>query len=484
MIEENTIWDFIIVGTGMGGGPVGKILAEAGHSVLFLEQGRSPDSPNAIKGQFAEVASINSNSNDTFAAAGRSSQVFINQGVRGSPRILPFLGSGVGGSSALYGMVMERFHARDFLTWPIIPGEIEGYYGLAEKLFRVSRISKPDHPGNQRLLKYLENQGLNSYFLPLANDDGPDCGSCQSILCASGCKNDSYKICVAPALASGNAKLLTEFRVNKLHVSEGLVTGVTGHWQKKNITLRSKTVILSAGALQTPLLLLASDLNPSKQVGKNLMRHLVDLYALKIDSDPSNKKIKEIGFFETHTVQSFGRLPPPEVLFEQLKSNVTLNYGVLMAKAVAALRPLFIGVFGKISAGRLVMASILEDAPSSENRIWQSGDDVFLSYEISATDNENLQKSRRRLKKLFKPFSPLLIKAAEKNEMLAHACGTCRMGENPGTSVVDPKGKVHGIKNLFVSDASVFPTSGRANPALTIAANSLRLANFILKDSK
>jgi choline dehydrogenase-like flavoprotein len=74
--------------------------------------------------------------------------------------------------------------------------------------------------------------------------------------------------------------------------------------------------------------------------------------------------------------------------------------------------------------------------------------------------------------------------ASEKNEMLAHVCGTCRMGDDPLQSVVDPNNRVHGIENLYVVDGSFFPTSGGTNPALTIAANSLRVADVLIRGRK
>ena len=66
-----------------------------------------------------------------------------------------------------------------------------------------------------------------------------------------------------------------------------------------------------------------------------------------------------------------------------------------------------------------------------------------------------------------------------------HVYGTCRMGNNPELSVVDPSLRFHGISNLFVTDASVFPTSGGGeSPSLTIEALSLRAADLLLKDLK
>jgi choline dehydrogenase-like flavoprotein len=60
-----------------------------------------------------------------------------------------------------------------------------------------------------------------------------------------------------------------------------------------------------------------------------------------------------------------------------------------------------------------------------------------------------------------------------------HPCGTCVMGDDPATSVVDRDCRAHGLANLFIADASFMPTSGATNPALTIAANALRVSDAI-----
>ena len=74
----------------------------------------------------------------------------------------------------------------------------------------------------------------------------------------------------------------------------------------------------------------------------------------------------------------------------------------------------------------------------------------------------------------------MLIKQAENNQRIAHVCGTCRFGDDPASSVLDRNNRAHGVANLYVVDASFFPSSGGTNPALTIAANALRVAEHML----
>jgi choline dehydrogenase-like flavoprotein len=78
------------------------------------------------------------------------------------------------------------------------------------------------------------------------------------------------------------------------------------------------------------------------------------------------------------------------------------------------------------------------------------------------------------------PHRFLLIKQAESNQRLAHVCGTCRFGDDAQSSVLDANNKAHDLENLYIVDGSFLPSSGGTNPALTIAANALRVADYLI----
>jgi choline dehydrogenase-like flavoprotein len=488
------IWDYIIIGTGMGGGPVGLRLAQAGFSVLFLEKGRSPLNPDSLKGQFAELFPQTVETQDeTLKRAGRWSQEVSDCSGSKPQKIMPFIGSGVGGSSALYGAVLQRFRPSEYAQWPVSSAALETYYQQAETLFRVQKSESLSHPGNQQLFSYLCQQNLHPYHLPFAIENKKGCSGCQSFLCAQNCKNESGKICIEKAVADFGATLLADCNVEKIEISGSLATGVTGTRNGETFVHKSRQIILAAGALQSPVLLQKSGIGArSGQVGRNLMRHFVDLYALKIDSDPQNGRAKEIGFddFYQHegqtlgTVQSFGRLPPISVILQEMETDFNPKRRKSLALLFRLIKPFLRFFIQRLTSGRLVMASILEDSPSPENRVWSENGKLCIAYTISRVDQEKIHLMRKKLKKLFAPLSLFFIPSAEKNKMLAHVCGTCRMGTDPMTSVVDPNNKVHGFDNLYITDSSFFPTSGGTNPALTIAANSLRVADLLIANEK
>jgi choline dehydrogenase-like flavoprotein len=146
-------------------------------------------------------------------------------------------------------------------------------------------------------------------------------------------------------------------------------------------------------------------------------------------------------------------------------------------------KPLVRAHLERVLAEGPILASIVEDLPYRGNRVEldRATGQITLHYRVQATERKRIEQMRQHLRRLFKPFHPMLIRQAENNERLAHVCGTCRFGEDPANSVLDRDNRAHGVENLYVADASFFPTSAGINPGLTIAANALRAADNILK---
>jgi choline dehydrogenase-like flavoprotein len=107
---------------------------------------------------------------------------------------------------------------------------------------------------------------------------------------------------------------------------------------------------------------------------------------------------------------------------------------------------------------------------------------LSFTYSISDFDKARLRAFRRKIQTLLKPYRVRRIGQATNNRVLAHACGTCRFGTDPNSSVLDASNKAHGLANLYVVDASFFPSSGGTNPALTIAANALRVGDHLIRE--
>ncbi|MFK7976872.1 MAG: GMC oxidoreductase [Halioglobus sp.] len=535
---KNQSWDYIVIGTGMGGATAGLELARRGASVLFLEMGQSHlDSRHTLSGNFAETfldsqkmrEQPDTHRRETLISAGRYCRPIEDSSNPAKPkRFIPFIGSGTGGSTALYGMALERFFPADFQggtigaanasddQWPLSYSDIAPYYASAETLFRVRggqdplreataadyAAAPPLSNANELMSNALAAKGLHPYQLPMACEFVPDCATCQSYLCTKGCKVDA-SVCVRLAVDNHRAELLDHCEVTLIEANEAQATAVQCTREGETFTLSANRLILAAGALETPSLLLRSTsaawpnglANQNDQVGRNLMRHYVDLYAVFTSPKPNpSQRTKEIAFNDFYlrgdeklgSVQSFGLLPPAKELADEIASDVRHTAGAIAGALFKVVKPLVALVLGQIFSRTLILASTLEDQPFDDNRVTlkpakgnPDKHEIHIHYVVRDSEKSRIEKMRTLMKTALKPMRFLLLKQAENNERLAHVCGTARMGHNPKTSVCDENQKAHGIDNLYIADGSVFPSSGGINPSLTIAALSLRLAKHL-----
>ena len=104
---------------------------------------------------------------------------------------------------------------------------------------------------------------------------------------------------------------------------------------------------------------------------------------------------------------------------------------------------------------------------------------MHFEYRYSEELRERTRLYRKRLAAVLKPHHRIMVLTGENNLNFGHTCGTCRFGDDPATSVLDRNNRAHDVENLYVTDASFFPSSGGTNPSLTIAANALRVADAI-----
>jgi choline dehydrogenase-like flavoprotein len=528
---ERVVWDVIVVGTGMGGGMLGYSLARSGRRVLFVEKGCStlPGVSGTIRSSTPEVAEPLAGRSaeayhDVLARAGRSTDEIEDISGRFSRRFVPVIGSGTGGSSALYGMVCERFFARDFTprqdfrnpgdstvpdAWPVTYDQMRPWYAAAEKLLGVRGQPDPLRPeaadanlpaappfsvDNQPLVDHLVSRGLHPYHLPMACDYTEGCATCQGYLCDQSCKNDAARNCLLPALAEHGAQLLTECRVVRLDADASQVRQVICEHPSGMLALKAKVVVLAAGAVISPVLLLNSRsgdwprglANGSDWVGRNLMRHAVD--GIEVWPQPDSKitaENKQIGlndfyFWEGRkygTVQSVGAMPPIEAL---------TNHPGWQHKALRLISPAAGRIYERFFSGGLLLATIMEDLPYLDNRVLpcdrpspDGRQRLRLQYRFHASEIERRAVFLRQLKEVLEPFRKITLRGAKSNTGLAHVCGTCRFGTDPKSSVLDPQNRAHEVDNLYVVDASFFPSSTGLNPSLTIAANALRVAAHV-----
>ena len=512
IIDDPGAWDVIVIGTGMGGATLGWRLAAQGVKVLFLEKGRGDivrGRPNGEPARDPETRLREGRWPDNLEMAVDGRTIPL-EGMRGC---------GVGGSTLLYAALLERLEPHDFAEtesmphpthgWPVDMADMEAWYRRAEQLLRVAGTQDPLAEGSDpplldprpaakldaQLMADFQAAGLHPYRCHVGIGYRDGCEECLGYACPNQCKSDTQWLCIAPAVETFGATLRTECEVTVIEADAARVHGVIYRQGGVSHRVRARIVVLAAGALVTPLLLLASAnadhpnglANASCMVGRNLMFHAVNWLALwpsrRVREAATGKAISardfyRLGTLRGGTLQSVARKVYSGDIVAFLQSALDRTFlrrfaflGRLLkfpAKAVE----LFAG-----SAS--VFALLVEDLPYPENRVERDPEGrPRITYHIhqelrhrNATARQAVDRRLRRNRHLW------LNAGVTLNE--GHACGTCRFGNDPATSVLDPSCRTHDVDNLYVVDASFMPTSGGANPGLTIAANALRVAEVI-----
>jgi len=519
---EKTIWDVIIVGTGMGGATVGHELAKMGRKVLFLEKGLflSHDSP---------VQTLNDlDEKQERAVLGRWPLKLEGSTSFGDMNFFAPLGFGTGGSANLYAAQLERMLPADFSpkknypsvknstlpdNWPIDYDGFKSYYRKAEKMYGVrgeQDFFNPDLKASlitaplidketKKNFKIFEDLKLHPYRAHVASEFIKNCDGCGGKICFSQCKNDAFKIALLPALKNYGAKIITEADVKYLKADNKKVKYVICNHKNKELELKGKIVILAAGSLFTPVILLASKskywpnglANSSDYVGRNLMWHASDFFGvfpLKSSSKTSHAKELSLNDFyfnngiKLGNIQSVG-VPINSIYVSSYLHNLTQKKSKLFKLILQPFVIAAIAYTASVLARYFKLyTTIIEDLPYWENRVFydpKAKNNMRFNYNYPDELRIRTHFFRKKIKSTFgKKFFTFFI-TGKNNINFGHPSGTCRFGNNPKTSVLNKYNRCHDIENLYVVDASFFPSSSGANPSLTIAANALRVAPYI-----
>jgi len=508
-------YDIIIIGTGSGGSTMAYKLAPSGKKILILE-----------RGGFIPKEKENWDAHEVVNVGRYRPQ---EEWLDGEDKpFKPFIHYNVGGNSKMYGAALFRFRESDFEEvkhyggtspeWPIKYNEYESYYTIAEKLYSVhgKRGIDPSEPWAtsdyplppltyepliKELNENLEQIGLRPFPLPmgirlpqdyteteapvmLENFDGfPD---------PTDSKADGQVMALRPALKNKNVTLLTQAYVEKLDtdVTGRRITKVYADVKGEKIIFNADTVIVACGAVNSAALFLRSAnekhpqglANSSGQVGRNLMLHhngclvaftkemingcvfqkslgLADFYHRADDSEFPLGEIQLMGRNDLDTILWLAEKNYPGKTYPELK-KMTLDFWLTS-----------------------------EDLPSPDNRVTLTNEGQIKVY-YHRTNYTAYEKLKNKLK-------DVLAKVGETDDRfkdiywagydldisgMSHQNGTLRFGTDPSNSVLDVNCKAHDIQNLYVVDASFFPSCGAFNPALTIAANALRVGDHILND--
>jgi choline dehydrogenase-like flavoprotein len=511
-------WDVIVVGAGMGGGMVGRRLAERGLSVLFVERGPAGDRADHRTLGGGEIGDPATRLDMGFWPKA------VNAVVDGSAfPLFGTLGAGAGGTSAFYAAALERPERHDLDDcaaddpagiahptggWVVSYDAFQPYFESAEALLHVCGeadplaapqsplcAAPPLSPGDAAMMQEFRRAGLHPYRAHVGIRYLPGCLECIGRKCAQPCKMDGRSAGVEPALATGRAALLDRCRVVALRGPRERVTHIEVMRDGALHQLRAGRFVLGAGGLGSPHLLLASVseawpqgcANATGLVGRNLMFHLSERFAVwpkeRADFTGPAKTIALRDFYH-HDGMRFGLIQSMglEASYGNIVQHLNDRFDRLAPRALRPLReftriPAFVAA--KIFGNARILVGIMEDLPYEANRVVfdpahseRLGFEYLLAPELLA----RRQAFRKRIKAGMRGQRTFFL-TNEPELNLAHPCGTLRFGSDPATSVLDASCRAHGIDNLYVADSSFMPTASGVNPSLTIAANALRVAD-------
>ena len=437
----------------------------------------------------------------------------------------------VGGNSKVYGAALLRLRERDFEetrhedgispAWPLRYEAFEPFYAEAEKLFHVHGQAgeDPTEPPRSSEFPYppvaheskiaelsakLTADGLHPFHLPLGilldeKDGKPTptsicirCDAFDGFPCLLNGKADAQVICVDPTrVTHKNFSLLTNAYVTRLQTNisgkaissvEVLRNGLTEFYS-------GDIVVVACGALSSALLMLrsANDQHPnglanvSGQVGCNYMRHNQSvLMALMREPNDTifQKTLAVADYYDGAEDYAY----PLGLIQMCATSHAAQIKGEALPEWLEWLPNMPFDTMARHSMDFWLSS---EDLPLPENRIFYEGERVML--DVKETNKTAHQRLRAKLEQVLNgtgAHQKLLDRSLYLGTGIpisgtAQQARTLRFGTDPATSVLVLNCIAHGLNNLYVTDASFFPSIGAVNPTLTIIANALRVAEHI-----
>jgi len=495
-------FDIVIIGTGAGGGTIARALAGTSARILVLE-----------RGDFVPQEPENWSPDEVWRKLRyQTKERWLDERGRA---FSPYTHYNVGGNTKFWGSVLYRLRREDFQAvehsdgvspaWPIDYDTLAPYYDRAERLYQVRGAvgddptepprgpypydAVPHAAGMAAIVSKLRGQGLHPSPLPLGllRLGEPDgcvlCNTCNSFPCRIHAKSEADVCGIRPALRRPNVTLWTRACATRLLTDPSGRRVVAVEVERDGGTTRvdAPLFVVSCGAINSAALLLRSAgpthphglANSSGLAGRRYMAHLATMmqgfHPFRPNADVFQKTVAINDFYL--------RGPDSPYPLGQIQSQGR-THGV-MAQTVVPWIPLWAyEAWVRRGVDWLVMS---EDLPSADNRVTVDAQGrIRLHYRPNnLTAHRELVRETKRI--LTRLGFWLVVKHSHGSRNTTHQCGTLVFGTDPRTSVLDPFCRTHDVPNLFVVDASFFPSSAAVNPGLTIIAQALRVADHIIE---
>jgi choline dehydrogenase-like flavoprotein len=529
--------DFVIIGSGAAGGILAKELSTNGFRVVVLEQG-----PYLTEADYThnEISVLGEDLLTNHPKLQPTTFRKTPQEKAKQQRALVY-GRSVGGTSVHFTANFWRFHEIDFIErskvgavpganlvdWPIQYADLEPYYTTVEWEIGVSGMAgaSPFDPPRSKpypmpplpvkssgviFERAARKLGWNPFPAPMAILSQPragrsacvNCGFCLSFGCEVGAKSSSLVAAIRVAERTGRCEIRPDSYVHRIETdARGRVIGATYFDKDKNTQLqKAKAVIVCANGAETPRLLLMSAnkdfrnglANSSGIVGKNLMlnsgaislgtfEHPLNDYkgfaVSRILHDFYELDAQKVGFFGGGGLDARFDITPIGFALNAMPPG-TPRWGSDFKRVLGQNFTRTMEVFAHATSLAVEDNSFsldpdLKDAwglPALRMTYKDHPDDLKLAKWLNDRSLELLDAAGATQKWSY-PIT--------EQEFAVHLLGTCRMGSDPKTSVINPDHRTHDVKNLFLCDGSSFVTSGRGQPTMTIEALAFRAADRI-----
>jgi len=502
LTEDRTIEaDVAIVGTGAGGGTAAEILADAGLSVVMIEEG-----PLATSSDFHMLESEAYPQLYQESAARKTKDKSIN--------ILQ--GRCVGGSTTVNWTSSFRtplatldYWAREYGLVGFGAGDLAPWFEQAEK--RVNVISWPVVPNenNDVLRRGAQALGISVGAIRRNVKGCWNIGYC-GVGCPTNAKQSMLVTTIPAALARG-ATLLTRTRAWQLEHANGRVSALTcigldargTDPTSHRITVRAKTFVAAGGAIGTPALLLRSKVpDPNVVIGKRTFLHPTVVSAALMPEQVDGFSGAPQTIYSDHFLDS---APPDGPIGYKLEAPPI--HPVLAATTLPGFGQTHARWMRELPRMQVVLA-LMRDGfhrESQGGRVeLQSDGTPVLDYPLTAYLWEGARRALAKMAEIqfaagaksvmpVRPAARSYASWTEAREAIAalepgpvtatvvsaHVMGGSPLGPDPRRAAVDTNGRYHQLENLYVLDGSIFPTSLGANPQLSIYAITAKLATAL-----